>query len=455
MAGTDGKRDRIYQKHTETTGVPGFGCSTVIMIVPMVMVIAAVVLMQLLLEVSRTGYAMRALYSCTLLYIFIFALLTSASFHSVLSRYVSDMIRGKKYEQILPSYYTGLLMNLVLSALVGIPFCIHECVAGRAAVEYVFAGYCGYVLLAMVFYSMQYLLVGRDYKRILLYFLIGMSAAVLSSLILVKLCGIEVTFGMLISLDIGFLFIAALEYALIHNYFRVNSGNYKEVFPYFRKYRTLMITDTIFTLGLFIHNFVFWTTDMHVEVANSFICMTSYDMAASIAMLTNISSCVFFVFRMEKYFLVKYGAYAQAVAEGRDPKIQNAKSGMFRQLSEELIRLVRTQFIVSIVLYFISMIVLPGFGLSGIILRIYPCLAVGYFVLFIMYAVISFLYYFNDITGIMITAIVFLVVTVAGSIAATYFSEIWYGIGLLCGSFAGFSAGYGKLRRMERRDKFL
>lgn len=431
MAGIDVKGDHIYQKHTETTRIPGFIYSTVIMIVPMVLVIAAVVLMQLLLEVSRTGYAMRALYSCTLLYIFIFALLTSSPFHSVSSRYISDMICGEKYEEILPSYYIGLIMNLALSTLIGIPFCIHECIAGRVPLGYVFAGYCGYTLLVMVFYSMQYLLVCRNYKKILFYFLIGMIVAVFSSLILVKLCGIEVTFGMLISLDIGFLFIAALEYALIHNYFRVNSGNYKGVFPYFRKYRTLMITDTIFTLGLFIHNFVFWTTDMHVKVANSFICMTSYDMAAGIAMLTNIFSCAFFVFRVEKHFPIKGRIYAV------------------------LIRLVRTQFIVSVVLYFICMTVLPGFGFSGIILRIYPCLAVGYFVLFIMYAVISFLYYFNDITGIMITAIVFLMVTVAGSIVATHFSEIWYGIGLLCGSFAGFAAGYGRLRRMERSDKFL
>ena len=50
----------------------------------MFLVIAAVILMQTFLGFSRIGYAQRELYSCTVLYIFIFALLTAAPFNAVL-----------------------------------------------------------------------------------------------------------------------------------------------------------------------------------------------------------------------------------------------------------------------------------------------------------------------------------------------------------------------------------
>lgn len=450
MAGIGVKLNRIYQKHTLTTNLFGFGYSTVITIAPMVLVIAAVMAMQVILEVAKTGYAMRELYSCTVLYIFIFALLTAAPFNSVLSRYMSDVIYEEKYEDILPCYYIGMVMNIALSALIGIPFCIHECLAGGVDVWYVFAGYCGYMSLVLVFYSMLYLSVCKDYRKISFYFLIGMSVTVLCSLIFVKGIGMEVTLGMLVSLDIGFFLIAALEFALIHCYFRVNSGRYERVFEYFRRYWMLMVTNLIYTVGLYAHNFVFWTTDMHMVVAKSFVCMTSYDMATCLAMFTNISSSVIFISRVEMHFHGRYKAYSEAVIGGRGIDIKNAKRRMFRQLSEELFNLVRIQFIVTIVLYFVCIIFLPQFGFGGIIMRIYPCLAVGYFILFIMYAAIIFMYYFNDMKGAMLTALVFLSITMAGSIVATHLSEVWYGIGLVIGSFAGFSTGYARLRWMER-----
>ena len=39
---------------------------------------------------------------------------------------------------------------------------------------------------------------------------------------------------------------------------------------------------------------------------------------------------------------------------------------------------------------------LPLFGFSGLVMSIYPCLAAGYFILFLMYSAMLFLYYFND-----------------------------------------------------------
>lgn len=130
--------------------------------------------------------------------------------------------------------------------------------------------------------------------------------------------------------------------------------------------------------------------------------------------------------------------------------IELAKKRMFRQLSEELMNLVRIQFIISVILFFICIILLPRFGFDGLVLKIYPCLAAGYFVLFIMYAAIIFLYYFNDLTGALMTAFLFCFVTWLSSVVATWLSEIWYGIGVFIGSFVGFCVAYARLRWLEK-----
>ena len=100
--------------------------------------------------------------------------------------------------------------------------------------------------------------------------------------------------------------------------------------------------------------------------------------------------------------------------------------------------------------YLVFVVVLPRFGFAGLTMRIYPCLAAGYFILFQMYAEILFLYYFKDMWGAVFTALSFCVVTLLGAIAATRLPDIWYGVGVVIGSFVGWTIGYFRLRWVER-----
>ena len=92
MAWIGVKLNRIFSKNTIVTNLFGFGYSAGITIAPMFLIIAAIMIMEVLLGVPKIGYAERELYSCTVLYIFVFALLTTAPFNAVLSKYMSDII---------------------------------------------------------------------------------------------------------------------------------------------------------------------------------------------------------------------------------------------------------------------------------------------------------------------------------------------------------------------------
>ena len=74
----------------------------------------------------------------------------------------------------------------------------------------------------------------------------------------------------------------------------------------------------------------------------------------------------------------------------------------------------------------------------------------GYFILFLMHAEIIFLYYFNDLKGSVLTALSFCAGTLIGSVISTRFSEIWYGLGLVAGSFIGFTVAYHRIQWMEK-----
>ena len=450
MAGIGVKLNNIYGKNTLTTDVIGMGYSTVMTIAPMLTVIGALCIMEYFLDFSSVGYVTRELFSCTVLYIFIFALLTASPFNSVLSKYMSDVIYEETYADIMACYYVGLFLNILLSSLVGIPFCIHEYLVGKVDIIYVFTGYCGFIALVFVFYSMLYLSICKDYKKISFFFIIGMTVTVLLSFWFVRGLHKSITYSMLLALTIGFWLIATLEFSVVRSYFRENSGNYRAVFGYFKEYWPLVATNFLYTLGLYIHNFVFWTTDLRMIVVRSFVCMQPYDMATCLAMFTNLSSTIIFISRVEMHFHERYKAYSEAVIGGRWEDINNAKNRMFRQLAAELMNLVRIQFIVSAVLYLLCVILLPGMGFSGLVMQIYPCLAAGYFILFLLYAELIFLYYFNDMTGALLTAVCFCMGTFFGTLFSKELPDLWYGAGLVMGSFLGFTVGYFRLRWVER-----
>ena len=450
MAGIGFRLNRIFEKRTLTTNMVGFGYSAMVTIAPMIVVIGCLVLMEYLLGFSKIGYMERELFSCTVLYIFIFSLLTASPFNAVLSRYMSDVIYEERYQDILPCYYMGLLMNIILSCAVGIPFCLWEHFVGGVSVAYVFCGFCGYISLVFVFYSMLYLSICKDYQKISIYFGIGMLVTFVLSLILRFVFQWGVTQSMLLALTVGFFLIAVLEHSLIYRYFGENSNRYGAVLSYFKKYWKLVAINFLYILGLYIHNFVFWTTDLRMTVVETFVCNQPYDMASCLAMFTNLSATVIFIARVEMHFHERYKAYSEAVIGGRWEDINNAKNRMFRQLASELMNLVRIQFIVSVVLYLLCVIFLPGMGFSGLVMQIYPCLAAGYFILFLLYAELIFLYYFNDMTGALLTAVCFCLGTFFGTLFSKQLPDIWYGAGLVMGSFFGFTVGYFRLRWVER-----
>ena len=386
MAGIGVKLTNIYKKNTLTTDIIGMGYSTIVTIAPMLVVIGALMLMEYFLDFSSVDYVTRELFSCTVLYIFIFSLLTASPFNSVLSKYMSDVIYEETYEDILPCYYVGMILNISLSTLVGIPFCIHEFLVGKVDIIYVFTGYCGYVALVLVFYSMLYLSICKDYKKISLFFAIGMTVTVLLSFLLVKVFRWSITYGMLFSLAVGFWLIACLEMSVVRSYFKENSGKYRKVLGYFREYWPLVVTNFLYTLGLYIHNFVFWTTDLHMIVVKSFVCVTTYDMATCLAMFTNLSASVIFISRVEMYFHDRYKAYSEAVIGGRGADIAISKKRMFRTLAEELMSLARVQFIITLVIFLLCIIFLPLVGFVVFTICIYPCLAAVYLIFFLLYA---------------------------------------------------------------------
>jgi polysaccharide biosynthesis protein PelG len=450
MAGIGVQLNRIFDKHTVTSSLYGIGFSFVNTIAPMLVVIGCLLGMYEVLGFDKVGYLERETFSCSILYIFIFSLLTASPFNSVLSKFQTDRIYEQRYEDIRPCIYVGILTNLTLSSLLAIPFYIYAVVVGHIPVYYVFTTYMGFLGLTLTFSTMVFNSILKQYKKITMYFIYSMIVTFLLSMIFYFLIGFSVTYSMLLALTIGFLLIASMEIANVLQYFPTNSHKYGEVLRYFVVYWKLIASNFLYTLGLFIHNFVYWAQPWHLVVRDTYISNQSYDMASCLAMFTNISASVLFISRVEMHFHERYKDYIEAVIGGKLDSIEKTKKRMFRGLSSQLLSLTHLQFIVSIVVYLIAIVILPITGFAGMIMEIYPQLAVGYFLSFLMYSEMLFLYYFDDLTGAMLNGVIFAGVSFVGSIIASKMPAIWYGLGFTAASFLAFTFSYFRLRWIEK-----
>lgn len=451
MAGIGIRLNRIFKRHTLGSMIYGSAYSMLATVTPMLVVIGTMLLMYVFLEFETVRYYDRELFSCTILYTFIFSLLAASPFNSVLSKYVGDRIFEERYEDILPCIYVGMFLNMSLAAVPGILFCIWGIVVGKLPVYWMFTAFCGYIGLSLCFYQMLYLSIIKAYKKISLFFAVGMVVCFVLSLVFHFWVGFSIIYSMLLAMTIGFFIIACLEYSYTKAYFCENSHHYREVFRYFRIYWKLVFSNFFYILGLFIHNFVFWTKeDMRMILADTYVCNQPYDMASCIAMFTNISASVIFIAYVEMHFHDRYQEYIEAVIGGRLKDIEKAKKRMFRFMADQLMRVTQLQYIISVVIFLICIIFLPRLGMTGLVMAIYPCLAAGYFVLFLTYTIILFLQYFNDLTGTVLTGLIFCSVIGIVSVFAKGFEDYWYGIGVFVGSIAAWSFAYFRMRWLEK-----
>ncbi len=450
MAGIGVQLNKIFDKHTITSSIYGVGFSFSYTIAPMLVVIGCLMGMYKVLRFDTVGYLERETFSCSVLYIFIFSLLTSSPFNSVLSKFQTDRIYQQQYEDIRPCIYVGTITNLTLSSLLAIPFYIYAIVVGGMEVYYVFTAYMGYLGLTLTLSTMVYNSILKQYKKISMYFSCSMILTFILSVIFHYLLSFSVTYSMLLALTIGFLLIASLELANVLRYFPTNSRKYMDVIHYYRVYWKLIASNFLYAFGLFVHNFVFWAQPWHLVVRDTYVCNQSYDMATCLAMFTNISASVFFISRVEMHFHERYKDYMEAVIGGKLDSIEKTKRRMFQGLSSQLMTLTHLQFMVSVVIYFLAVILLPVMGFSGLTMQIYPQLSVGYFISFLMYSELLFLYYFDDLTGAVINGVIFAGVAFIGSVLATNLSAIWYGAGFTLAAFLAFTFSFFRLRFIER-----
>lgn len=450
MAGIGFELKRIFKKDSLTSVLSGAVYSTVVVIGPTLIVMLTLLLLYGVLGYMEVPYADRELLSSAILYIFIFSVIIVTPINNIISRYVADRIFEDEFADILPSFYTGLLICEAIGAVVGIPFLAHVALVGKVEIVYVAIMYLFFVALITVFYTLTYLTATKDYKIVALDFFLGMIFAFVFAYVTRWIYNWELIYAVLTGLCLGFWLIAVLQVAYVKHYFKESNKSYGKCLSYFLNMKRLFFGSLFYVLGLYCHNFVFWGTEGRLVVAESFYTYQAYDMASCLGMFTNISAMVIFTVMSETKFHDIYQKYNEAIIGSTLRDIETAKSNMFRLLIQQIGYVVRIQVIISVIIFLLAIIFLPDMGFSGLEMTIYPSLAAAFFGIFTMYCNNIFLCYFNDSTGAFFTGFLFFAGTLIGSLVSCHLEPQFYGVGVLAGALIAWTYSYFRIRFLEK-----
>lgn len=450
MAGIGFELKKIYKEESVGRNILGAMYSTLVTVGPTIIVISAILIMYLILEYSDVGYYRRELLSSSILYVFIFAVILTAPFNAVYSRYLADKIYCERLEDVLPSYFTGITILSVAGTIIAIPVMLSLYFRGGIDVFYIGATYVMWISELFLYFGMTYLYATKDYKIIALSFITGMGITLISALVMHYIIGIETTRSILYGLAIGTFLAACMNGAYIIYFFRNHSKNYFESISYIKKFFPIFLANLFYFTGLYVHNFVFWNVPGRIVVANTYISMQPYDMATCLALFTNISTIIIFTVLAETKFHEKFQNYTAAVNGGTLKRIKKEKEAMFYLLMKQISQIFGIQLIITILFYLVIKIFAPSFGFGGMTLEIYPALAVTYLVIFLMYGNMVYLFYFNDNRGALYTGLIFVVCSLLGAWISKDFSVQYYGIGALVGSVIGWTFTFFRIRYIEK-----
>ena len=431
MAGIGFELKKLFKDRGLFSNIRAYAYSALISLGPFILctiIIAAILIFSSYMNVA---YKDRELFIATIVYAFIFSQIIASGFKMVITRFIADMLYKQKYDYILPSLYGILTIVIIFAGSAGILFYLKSPLP--FAIKLI--SYLLYMELIIVFIMVEYLSTIKDYMRIVKSFIFGVITAVALSYVFLKFTALNSVFGLLLAMNIGFLIIITILMAYLRSFYGKPAKRYFDFLTYFEKYPSLFFVSFFYTLGLYSHNFLFWTSRLGVKIGGTYIYAPTYDVPTFYAFLSVMPSMVFFVVSIETSFYEKYRTYYSLITgKGNFSDIESARKDMTRVLWSEIRNLMEFQLFFTLVFIAAGFYVLPRLGLSQLSMDIFNLIALGAYLNIMVMIIILILLYFEDRSGALFVSVTFLLSNAGFTYLTLLYSESAYGMGFFTSS---------------------
>lgn len=387
-------------------------------------------------------------------YSLLFSLLLSSVLLFILARYVADMMYINAYDRILPSMYGALSLLLIVGGIAWVIFLVFSGVEFK---------YCVYSFILffeglLVWVQINYVTAIKEYRSILIGFIVGIFSGLFIGLLLVWL-NYDVVASVLAGACIAYAILVVDFTYVLHKFFPLGIGNPLRFLEWLDEYPHLLFIGFFSTLALFIHLMIMWASPWGSPVEGWFYYAPRHDIPALFAFATSLVTAVNFVTSVEVNFYPKYRLYFSLLnGTGSLSDIERAHEDMLTVLKQELFHMAIQQVVVTIFAVIVIGEVLVYFplGFTSVMIGTFRILCVGYGTFAIANTLMLFLLYFANNEDALWSVIPFLAINALGTFFTLTLPEVYYGFGFVVASIAYYLVAQALLfSYISRLDFFI
>ncbi|MBH0164233.1 exopolysaccharide Pel transporter PelG [Fictibacillus sp. 7GRE50] len=458
MAGIGFQLQKMFQEDYFSSRAKAYAFTILLTSGPWLITIAILTSLQWGMRFYEVDPRTRELFVVSLSYTFIFSQVIYFSLQLVVTRYMADLFYAEKVEDVAATSVGLAKLTCGIALLLWLPFALFT----PLPFWYDWIVFVLFITMNLIWVLFLYSTATKEYMNIVYAFLVGGFITVLAfwvlpigdlvrSLTIIKGAAVMLgvfTLGMLITL-------LWLLYHLFISFPDRPLTNQWGFIKYIYKYPDLLLTGVFYSLGLWISNWIIWFGEGSILVEKSFRYHPDYDTALFWSFLTIIPTMMTFVISIETRFYKKYWTFYGFVNEGGSlSQIKDSKKVMIRVLKEEVIRLIRTQGLFTLLFLLLLPRFVTWFEWKAVFFELMPMTLIAVFSISLVLTLSLLHLYFDDRLGACITTFIFFTVTFLVTLFLLPLGFNWYGVGVAIGATLSFTYGGFRLISYVQKADF-
>lgn len=449
MAGIGFELKRLFKEKGVVAILKAYGYTGVVTAGPMILGVLFLLCINYMGQLFGLNSGDRDLMVSMITYALLGSLIITSFFSMVMTRYVADMLYQEQEEDVLPSLEGLCMILLPIGGILDIIFlCLSDISFTLIVINYLL-----FTELLIVWTLMNYLTAIKDYKGIMISYIISVAIAIFISYILCSVFGASISV-LMISICIGYGIMLCIDIVLLYRFFPNSGKNHFAFLHWFDEYMDLAIISICTNIGLFSHLIIAWFSGAGVQIHGLFYGAPQHDISALFAFLTILITTINFVASVEVNFYPKYRKYYDLFnGTGSIIEIKQAEEEMITVLEHELAYTARRQFYMTAVSLSIGLVILSKLplGFDSLMEGYFRILCVGYGIYAIGNVLMLILLYFTDYEGAQKASVIFAIVTTVGCLLSLFLDIKFYGFAFAFGCVAYFLACWIRLNAYMKK----
>lgn len=444
MAGIGFELKKILKKDRLFSIVKMYGYSGMLSAGPWVISIIAILLVGFINIAAQHSGTMTASFQIVITYAIALAssLVITGLIQLPFTRYIADLIFAGREDEVLPSYFTTLLMTWAVSFMLGAPLAFF--VFQGQSLLFVVTTVATFLVLCGVWVSNILAVSLKYYKGVLLGYAISYGLIILASYYF----GESLETLVIIFFLGNSLLLLILMTLIIKSYkasFLLNFGFFTDK----RFYFSLAFAGFFYNLGAWADKFIFWYHPLTgTPVIGALNASVVYDIPIFIAYLSIIPGMAIFFFRLESDFAEQNDLFFNAVREGATLElIEHYRNGMSDIIRHSIREIMVVQGIINIILFLGASKLFALLNIPQLYLGLFYILTIGAQLQLGFMSVLAYLYYLDRRVISMWLSISFFLLNVLLTFASIYMGPAMFGYGYALSLLIVFSASLLVIRR--------